>query len=233
MSETAVEVTVAVPPDVVWRALRDRTELRRWHGWAYPELDAEIEEIYFEQASVDEAAGTLRTGGNVIEVEPAGPATVVRFVMAAPPEDPSWQGWYDDIREGWITFGQQLRYALERHPGEDRGTVFVSGTPRDPGQPGAAELLGLGAAPAVGQRYATTAATGDALAGEVWFRSEHQLGVTVDGWGGGLAVLTGRWKPDGADGAVLSTYGLADDEVAALGARWASWWAREHETGTS
>lgn len=28
-----VEVTVAAPPDAVWRALRDPAEIRRWHGW--------------------------------------------------------------------------------------------------------------------------------------------------------------------------------------------------------
>lgn len=229
--EIAVEVTVAAPREAVWRALRDRTELHRWHGWDYPELDAEIEEIYFAQASADEAAGTLRTGGSLLEVEQVGAGSVVRAVLALPPDDPSWEGWYDDIREGWTTFVQQLRYALERHPGDDRATVFVSGTPLDGAQPGAAELLGLGGLPAVGERYAVTAATGDELAGEVWFRSAHQLGVTVDGWGDGLLVLTGRPSPAGAEGAVLSTYGLEDMEVTRLEERWRSWWAQRHASG--
>ena len=30
----AVEVTIAAPPEVVWDALRDRSQVRHWHGSA-------------------------------------------------------------------------------------------------------------------------------------------------------------------------------------------------------
>ena len=40
--DVAVEVTIAAPIETVWRALRDRDDLRRWHGWEDPTLDEEI-----------------------------------------------------------------------------------------------------------------------------------------------------------------------------------------------
>jgi uncharacterized protein YndB with AHSA1/START domain len=175
------EVTIDVPVEPVWHALRDRAELRRWHGWDYPEIDAEIEQIYFTEAVADEATRTVTTGGTEIRVTPG---TTVTFRMTAPPEDPMWQGWYETVREGWVTFAQQLRYALERHPGEDRTTVYVE-APQERPEVGAP-----------GERYAWHGVTG-----EVWFRSEHQLGLTVDQWGAGLLVLQ-----DGS--AVATGYGV-------------------------
>lgn len=176
------EVTIDVPAERVWHALRDRAELRRWHGWDYPEIDAEIEQVYFTDATADDATRTLDTGGTEITV---APGSTVTFRMTTPPDDPMWQGWYDQVREGWVTFAQQLRYALERHPGEDRTTAYVEGPQERPD---------LGAP---GDRYAWRG-----LTGEVWFRSDHQLGLTVDQWGGGLLVLQ-------ADAAVLTGYGVA------------------------
>ncbi len=231
--DVAVEVTIAAPLETVWRALRDRTELHRWHGWDYDQLDAEIEVIYFTEASESEPAGgttrTLDTGGSVFELEDRGDRTVVRVVMAAPPDDAAWHGYYDDIRQGWLSFVQQLRYALERHPGEDRSTVYVAGVPLDAGRVGVLELLGLGAVTGgPGEPYAAALGTGDDVAGAVWFRSEHQLGVTVAGWGDGLLIVTDRWRPGGAAGAILTTYGLDDAAVGALRDRWQAWWAKHY-----
>lgn len=226
--DVAVEVTIAAPVEVVWRALRDRAEIRRWHGWDYDQIDAEIEEIYFSAATESAAEHTLDTGGGVFELEARGPATVVRVVLAAPPDDESWQGFYDDIRQGWTTFVHQLRFLVERHRGQDRSTVYVSGRAREAGRPGVLELLVPGdvADRKPGERYRVTAATGDELAGEVWFRSEHQLGLSVDAWGDGLLVVTDKWTPEGASGAILSTYGLDASEYAALRDRWQQWWGR-------
>ena len=178
----AAEIRVDVPADRIWHALRDRDELRRWHGWDADSLDDEIEQIYFTEAT-EESAGDLRTlhlSGTDVEVAADG---TVRFVMTAPPEDPRWEGWYGEIVEGWITFAQQLRFALERHPGEDRTALYLE-TP-----------LTVDVAEAPGQRYATSG-----LTGEVWFRSALQLGLTVDAWGHGLLVVT-------PTSAVLTGYG--------------------------
>lgn len=218
--EVAVEVTIAAPIEVVWRALRDRQELRRWHGWEFDGLDQEIEVIYFSEAvetGGDSAERQLSTGKCVIEVSGRGAGTVVRIVMAEPPDSDVWQGWYDDTVEGWITFAQQLRFALERHPGADRRTVFVSGSPQDGDGPIA--LLGLDGAGAPGERYAASLATGDDVTGEVWFRSAHQLGVTVAEWGDGLVVVTERHPV----GAVLTAYGMDTTDLAQ---RWEAWWGK-------
>jgi uncharacterized protein YndB with AHSA1/START domain len=168
----AVEVTVAAPAAGVWRALRDPAELRRWFGWEYDGLEAEIEAIFLP-AAASEVDGTLDTGAGRFELEPRGESTIVRVVMPGTGDDA--------IEQGWITFAQQLRFALERHPGQDRETVYLSGDPGGPlGLDGLADL-------AAGERYAASAVTGEQLTGSVWLGSEHQLGLTVDAWGDGLA----------------------------------------------
>jgi hypothetical protein len=225
--DVAVEVTIAAPIDLVWRALRERDEIRRWHGWEFDGLDEEIEEIFFTDATEQVADGPDRrlvSAGSVFEVTTRGASTVVRVVLVRPPEHDSWQGWYDDVRQGWLTFVQQLRFALERHRGEDRSTVIVSGVPLDAYQPPVAALLGLDGIPTqAGEPYAATLATGDEVTGRVWFHAEHQRGVTVDGWGDGLLVLTDGVTPAKPVGALLTTYGLDPAVHAELAARWQAW----------
>jgi hypothetical protein len=214
----AVEVTIAAPAAAVWRALRDPAEIRRWFGWEYDGLDAEIDGIFLSEtarASASEAESVLDTGGGRLEVERRGDVTVVRVVMPGVAGDDVWGGFYDAIEQGWITFVQQLRFALERHPGHDRDTVYLSGDPAEALSPG--RLADV----AVGERYTATVPTGDELAGAVWFRSEHQLGLTVDAWGDGLLVVSAA---PGGGSAVLTTYGLDAGALAALRERWVAAW---------
>jgi len=120
-----VEVTVAAPAKAVWRALTDPTELHRWHGWDYDGLADEIRIIYVEAPTISEDELVLDTGNGRFALEPQGETTVVRVTRAAPEGQTSWDGIYDEINEGWLTFVQQLRYYLERHPGEDRRSFHV------------------------------------------------------------------------------------------------------------
>jgi uncharacterized protein YndB with AHSA1/START domain len=206
----AVEVAVAAPREMVWRALRDPVEIRRWFGWDYDGLDAEIEGIFLSEAaraSASEAEGVLDTGGGRFELAADGEATLVRVVMP--------DGGDEAVVEGWITFVQQLRFALERHHGQDRDTLYLRADPPD--ALGLDALAGLGA----GERYTATVATGDELEGAVWFRSEHQLGLTVDAWGDGLLVVG---APPSGGSAVLTTYGLDARELEALRERWTASW---------
>jgi hypothetical protein len=39
--------------------------------------------------------------------------------------EPAAGGSFDEIDEGWITFVNQLRFALERHPGRERRTEHL------------------------------------------------------------------------------------------------------------
>jgi uncharacterized protein YndB with AHSA1/START domain len=120
MSDPVIcEVAIAAPADIVWRALRDPSEIRRWFGWDYDGLDDEIDYIFTQQAKADDAARTLDGGeGGLIALEDRGDATVVRVTRAA-------SDGYDEVNEGWITFLQQLRFYLERHPGQERRTVHI------------------------------------------------------------------------------------------------------------
>jgi uncharacterized protein YndB with AHSA1/START domain len=131
MSDPVIfEVVVAAPVDAVWRALREPSEIRRWFGWEYDDqggLDAEIEYIFQREATADDAEHVLDCGeGGVISVEQRGEQTLVRLTRAAPAGQNGWDGVYDEINEGWLTFFQQLRFYLERHAGQERRTVHLA-----------------------------------------------------------------------------------------------------------
>lgn len=227
-----IEVTIAAPVDAVWAALRDREKIHHWHGWEYDGLAEEINDIFFTGHTEDADARTLEVqGGDLFTVEPEGQGTRLTVTRAAPSGDPEWDPYYDDISEGWITFVNQLRFFLERQSGATRRTLFYSGDATRTG-PVTTELeLAEVAGRHAGTRFATSL-VGEDVKGEVWFRSDHQLGVTVDGWGDGLLVVAytepAPTKPNGAAMAVLSTYGLDDARLADLNDRWTGWWARRY-----
>ena len=115
-----VELEIAAPVDAVWRALRDPAEIRRWFGWDYDGLEDEIRFIFEEASTADDEAHVLDGGpGGTISLEARGDRTVVRVTRPAPDDV------YDEVNEGWLTFIQQLRFYLERHPGQERRTEHV------------------------------------------------------------------------------------------------------------
>lgn len=208
----AVETTIAAPFAAVWHALRDPAEIRRWHGWDYDELDGEIDIIYINDVEADEAAGTIAIGdGSRFELEDRGTETVVRVTMPAPADGASWDDFYADIREGWATFVEQLRFMLEQHPGAERRTLQLDGPP----------AVTVAAAP--GTAYATTTPWGEPLSGTVRYRTGHQVVLSIDAYGPGLAAL--HTKPGGGGLAVVTAYGLDDQAFAALEQRWRSGYA--------
>jgi uncharacterized protein YndB with AHSA1/START domain len=228
-----IEVTVAAPVEVVWEALRDREKLRHWHGWEYEGteggLDQEIDQIYFTGFTEDAAARTLELeGGDRFVVEPVEGGSRVTLTRAAYGDNPEWDAYYQDITEGWITFIHQLRFALEHHPSEPRRTLFYSGE----GEPGPAQVLGIPELPS-GTQYEVEL-VGEPASGRVWFRSEHQVGLTVDGWGDGLLVLShvapSEQKPNGAAMAVLTLYDVDDAAREEIDKRWRGWWSPRFES---
>jgi uncharacterized protein YndB with AHSA1/START domain len=230
--EPMIEVTIAAPVDAVWDALRDKQKIRHWHGWDYDGIDDEIDQIFFTEVTEDAGARTLDLrSGDRFRLEPHGDGTRITLTRVPRGGDPEWDAYYDDITEGWISFLHQLGFALERQAGAVRRTVFLAGYPGGSGS--VADALGLGevAGRPAGTRYAATL-VGEDAEGEVWFQSDHQLGVTVDGWGAGLLIVAytpeSDAKPRGAAMAILSTYGLDDATYDGLSARWTTWWAQRY-----
>src|SRR6187431_1125670 len=194
-----VEILVAAPIDTVWKAVQDPVEAQRWFGWDYPNLAAELVEMWKDSRS-DETRREISSDNmpDRFTFEDLGTHTVVRIVRSAPAGDNSWTGIYDDMIEGWITFMQQLKFALERHPADNRRTLFLNGRAKSAGASHPADALGLSSLWVVpnGEKYEVTAATSDRLTGTVWYRAPHQMGFTIDGFGDGLVIAQIRPKTE-------------------------------------
>jgi uncharacterized protein YndB with AHSA1/START domain len=230
-----VDVTIAAPIERVWQALRDPALLAQWFGWDYETLAAEIEVIFAGPDVKVEAGRRLDMGGDVFELEVAGSGTRIRLVRAEPPASDTWDGVYDDVDEGWITFVAQLAFWLEAQHGvgrdvSPRRTVYLAGHREEADAPTLVAAAGLASIAdlAVGERYATTAETGEALTGVVRFRTKHQVGFSVDGWGPGLLVLAGRppspKSPHGGGFALITTFGVSEEGLERLTHAWATAW---------
>ncbi len=221
----AVRIAIDAAAETVWTALREPHEIERWHGWHYDELEAEIDAIFLSDVTEHPEELTLDTnGGGRFELERAddadGPHTVLRIVRGLDQYGTDWDGGYDEIDEGWTTFVHQLRFLLERHPGQDRRTLRI-----DDDRPSTAtvwQLLGFEhlvgpGGPGVGERYeARVPAAGgteaEDISGEIWFRTEHQVGLTVDEWGDGLLVVADERDPERPGSVLVTTFG--DDHEA-------------------
>jgi uncharacterized protein YndB with AHSA1/START domain len=204
-----VEVVIDAPRDVVWRALTDPAELRRWFGWDYPGLAEEIRFIFVDHVALTEDERIEFLGANqTIELEAAGPRTIVRVVCPGTLDTAEWDDVYDAMEEGWRTFFHQLRYYLERRRGMERRTVHLAGE----ATPGA--LL---------------AAIGDGASGRPWLDSRYQRAIATDEHGGTLiALLAEHGVAAGHPGKVtitVSAYDLPDAAYDALRDEWASRWA--------
>lgn len=229
-----IDMTISAPAAEVWAALRDPAKALRWFGWDAESLPAEVDFIFVQYARADETAGVLHFEGTPdrFEVIDEGETSRLRVVRAAPAEATDWDDVYEDMTEGWITFVQQLRFALERHALAERRTLYFS-APKSDVRADARPLEALGLADltsaAPGATYARDLPTGEALAGEVWHASRWQLGLTVPTWGDGLLIVhdPGAWTAGGGHGAgmaILTTYGLSEAAFEDLRQRWTDWW---------
>src|SRR5688572_974168 len=110
-----VEILVAAPIETVWKALREPVEIARWFGWNYPKLIEDIGWMFVDGVKADEATRTLWAEGRMdsFKLEAVGEQTIVRVIRSAPVTGADWRGIYEDSTEGWITFLQQLRFAME------------------------------------------------------------------------------------------------------------------------
>lgn len=229
---------MAAPEDAVWRALREPAELRRWFGWDAPGLAEEIEDIFESHALPAEDERVLRFDDipDRFELQARGAnETLVRLIGA--PLDPDA---YDGMHEGWLGFMAQLRFALERHPGKNRRTLYLTGQTPSAGGDTVMAALGLPeleSAGSAGDDYEVRGDDGQvALAGEVWARSARQTAITVGG-GTGLLVATqlpaAVAPPNGGATAIITSYDLSDDEFQRVRQSWTSWWQTRFSGATA
>ena len=227
-----VQMTIAADVATVWAALREPAQVARWFGWDYDGLGAEIEQIFRDQAEADDDARTLSwSDGDRFELEPAedGGGTLLRVVRRGH-AGTDFDGAYDAIDEGWITFTQQLRFALERHPGAQRRTVSALGVDLGSDDDPLLTRIGvrtLGDDP-VGASYEVEGPDGRPITGEVYFQTDLQVGLTVREEGDALLVIArtppSAAPPNGEAMFVLNLYGADDAAVAETERRWGSWW---------
>ncbi len=236
------ELLIQAPPATVWQELRQPDRIIQWHGWEDPGLEAEIQALYVDTAVVEEEGTSLVLGGHRIRLDPAdgedgepGGATVLQLTRTppAPDEQVDWEAIYDDVDEGWATFLHTLQFRLERHPDDERRTGFWWGRTIDAYGPRPVVALGLDLLDELqpGEPYEATLSSGDELAGEVWFRTPHQVGVTVEAWGDGLLVVAespSLHPPHAAAMVVANLYDVGDAERDALLGRITRAWNAEY-----
>ena len=231
-----VEMTIAAPAAEVWAALRDREKLLQWFGWDAPSLKEEIDFIFFKYSRPDEEAGILWFEGvpDRFEVEATGAGSCILRVVRASPAGSSWEGIYEDMVEGWISFVQQLRLAIEQHDIGPRRTLYLEGHAKEGGS-GPIAALGLTGLRDVpdGAAFVADLPTGEVVDGQAWHRTPWQLGLTVPQWGNGLLIVTDKsvkdTAPHGRGALILTTYGLAEAAFAELEARWRGWWDAHYD----
>lgn len=195
-----VEVPLAAARDEVWKAVTQTPVLRQWFGWDYDGLDAEIRQLFVDEARLLAPERMGWADGSYLEVLGDDDSSTVRAAREGPePDDPDG---YDGIEEGWKAFLTQLRFLIEGRPTGPRRTVFLTG-----------ETTG---------RQALRLVDGD------WTRVGTRVAWIVDA-DGRLVVIAGREPLNGANPGrieiTVSTYGLDDAAFDACRDDWAKRWA--------
>ena len=244
-------VSLDLPADLhtVWAHLREPDLVRRWFGWDYDGLDAEIRDYFVgspvvaQSADGDNLVHTLTTPSHdVLAVTAAShdPGhTHLTITRSSHDGLASYDGVYDPIDEGWIQFAQQLRFALRAHRGQERRTLSVFGL--DAGDRrdrllDRAGLHGVRGIP-VGGHVQARRPDGTLLGGTLVYKEEHQFGLQLHGITESFLVIletpVASHPPHGTVGAVLSTYGIDESTFAEVEERWSGWWSRSQPHGTA
>jgi uncharacterized protein YndB with AHSA1/START domain len=237
-TRTVVSVVTRARYEDVWRALRDPAEIARWFGWDYEGLHEEVDTFFVKQAveGVDaehHRALTMKNGDRlalVVEGEKTR-ITVTRRTHEALDRHESYDGLYDAVDEGWISFVHQLRFYLEKHPGVGRRTLSALGLPMGPRNDSLLDRLGLLAVRGtpVGAAYSATRPPDNRpMGGQIWYRTELQTGMTLASeFGEALLIIarvpSGTRPPHGEVNLVLNTDGLDDADFAGVQERWDRW----------
>ncbi len=233
-----ISVDVPAPFDTAWAHLRRPELIRRWYGCDGPELDEDVTQVFLREAVVQRADSGLPVGWlrwhNHDRLEARGgwggaPRTTITVRRPEHALLASYDGVRDEVDERWITWLQQLRYALSHHVGEERHSFAVRGL--DAERPDRllyrAGLHGARGVP-VGGAVEVHRPDGSVLGGTLEYCTAHQFGLALRGHGGSLLVVQlvppTSHPPNGAVSACWSTYGLDDETVDAARRRWRGWW---------
>jgi hypothetical protein len=235
-SREVISLDMPVPFDTAWVHLRRPELIRRWYGWDEPDLDEQIDRVFFREAAVHHPESGLPMGWlrwhnhDVIEVR-GGWGTKPRTTLVMRRQDYDQLGSYDGVRdeadERWITWIEQLHYALTYHLGEDRHAFAMHDLDSDRPDPllARAGLAGVRGLP-VGAAVEIHRPDGSLLGGILDFNARYQFGVALKG--GSLLVVQvappASHKPNGAVSAYWSTYGLDEEGLDAARRRWSGWW---------
>ena len=195
-----VETAMRASRDEVWESITQPPVIRQWFGWDYEGLDAEIRQIFVDEAILTAPERMGWSDGSYLEVAGDDDTSVIRAVRDGEPE--AGEDRYDPIEEGWRSFLVQLRFLLDERPAGRRRTVYLTGQAA-----GAAALAAVGD----GRDFATA--------------PRQRALVDADGH---LVVVATHVPVDDADpGRVevtVSTYGLDDGAFDAVHRRWADRW---------
>lgn len=178
-------VPIAVPPDAVWKALTDPTELSRW----FP-LSAQVTpgvggmmQLRWNDIGMDHLAIQIWNPARHLQVtmpqpgespavvhdftlEDHGASTVLRLVAHGFDPDARWDEFFDGVRRGWRYELESLRHYLEHHRGQDRAVAWVR-APIPRGADRAWALVFGSARFSDDDRYALQAPDGTELTGAV------------------------------------------------------------------
>ena len=241
-------VFIEAPPAMVWSALTDGAELSRWFpaearvtpgvggtiwlswggeqqglapitAWDPPNWLQWTEDRSPDRHTVDFHL-EWRTG-----------CTVIRVVHAGFGPEALWDVEYGLANGGWAYFLQHLKWYVERHRGIPRQLISWRTPSRLPRREAFARLLGRSglsigdgfARVEVGDVYKTTTAAGDELSGIVVSldRRTCQIGLTVAEFRDAMLFIEVEPDPSGSlAGFWLSTYGLSQERVAQIRARY-------------
>jgi hypothetical protein len=201
-----VEVSASVSRDLGWAAVTQPAVLREWFGWDYDGLDAEIRQIFVDQATLLAPERMGWADGSCLEV--TGDDEHARIRVTRQGSGPDGPEHYDAIEEGWRAFLIQLRFLLEQRPQGRRRTIYLTG-----------ETTG---------RQALTSAMDAESGGAGWQRSGPRVASTVDG-AGHLVVIAGREPLDspaaGRIEVTVSVFGADDASFESLREDWTKRWA--------
>ena len=219
MREIVKEVTVRATPDVVWRAITDAEELRRWFpidARVQPGVGGSIWVSWGEGAEAEapitgwdpprhlqwtQDRGPVKLFVDFHIEAAAGGSTVVRLVQSGFGDGPEWDDEFHMTDGGWTYFMAHLGWYINRHHGVPRDVLAL----REP------VTLSRGEAFARLTHEFENGGSAPALAES---RNTQQLALRLPALNDGVLFLEMEPHPDGCRaGFYLSTYGLSPDRL--------------------